>query len=141
MGVPVFISDGLGIDSTALLANLLGMSDAERGFPLSDLVVATAMTGDEFRRTGELNDQFKLPLLRRHGVRYIQVSRAGQSESDGIAVLDDSTSPQRMVMRGPWSLRDELRASGTVPQLGGARKCSYRAKGCLLYTSDAADEL
>lgn len=69
-----------------------------------------------------------------HGVRYVQLARAGQSDTDRYEVLSDSRRTTRMVMRGSrWRLSDEMFAAGTVPQIvSGRRLCSYRAKGQVL---------
>ena len=45
------LSYGLGLDSTAVLLRWL-TDPSSRDFDLSDLVVITAMTGDEFSATG-----------------------------------------------------------------------------------------
>jgi len=125
---PVMFSNGMGVDSTAAIVELV-RNPRRRDFDLADFTVVTAMTGDEFTETGRVMQQFMLPFLREYGVRYVQVCRAGQSDEDGYLVLDDSTVPRRMFMQGPWSLSDEMRANGTVPQRVGVRKCSARAKG------------
>lgn len=130
----VLLSMGMGVDSAAWLTRILLEPDA-RPFDLSKLIVITAMTGDEFGRTKQAMEERLLPLMRKHGVRYVQVARAGQSETDGIVVLSDSTATEQMVMRGPWALSDELGAAGTLPEItSGNRKCSYRAKGWVLDT-------
>lgn len=61
-------------------------------------------------------------------MRLVQVARAGQLVRDGIEVLDDSRNPKRLIPHGRWALWDELEANGTVPQQGGPRLCSLRAK-------------
>lgn len=63
----------------------------------------------------------------------IQVCRAGKSDAEGVLVLDDSRTPQRIHQAGPWRLSDELRAAGTVPMpASGQRRCSIRFKGWVL---------
>lgn len=132
MGRPVVLSCGMGVDSAAILARWLHEPDS-RNFDLADLIVLTAMTGNEYAATAELMQQHLLPELREARVRYVQLARGGQSVDTGIVVLDDSRSPTRMHMRGPWSLSDELERTGTVPQIvSGRRLCSYRSKGEVL---------
>lgn len=98
------------------------------------------MTGDEHISTDHLATTHLLPLLRQHRVRLVQVARGGPSDTDGIVVLDDSRSPARLRMRGPWALSDELRTSGTVPQVAtGRRLCSIKFKGWVLDTWIAAE--
>lgn len=70
-----------------------------------------------------------LPLMRDHALRYVQVARKSGSQADGIAVLDDTRQPTRVHLEGAYRLSQELLAAGTVPQAGGARKCSAKAKG------------
>lgn len=123
------VSYGMGVDSTAMLLRWLA-EPATRPVPLRDMLVVTAMTGDEYPRTGELVERYVLPLMRAHEVRWAQVARGGQRKGAGIAVLDDSRSPQRVrLYDGPWSLSAEMHAAGTVPQVGGNRLCSLHAKG------------
>src|SRR5690606_37927777 len=68
------LSYGLGLDSTAVLLRWL-TDPSSRDFDLSDLVVITAMTGDEFSATGADVERYVLPELRRHRVRFVQVGR------------------------------------------------------------------
>lgn len=133
MNTPVVLSYGLGTDSTAILLRWIN-DPSSRDFELSDLIVVTAMTGDEWPESGELVEDHILPLLREHGIRYIQVARATGSQRDDIVVLDDSRNPQRLHLAGAYKLSDELLAAGTVPQMGGIRKCSQKAKGWPLDT-------
>jgi hypothetical protein len=122
----------MGVDSAAILTRWL-TEPASRDFDLSDLIVLTAMTGDEYQVTEDQMNTHLLPLMRAHGVRFVQVSRAGQSDTDGIVVLSDSRTTEQMTMRGPWALSDEQTNNGLVPQImSGARKCSYKAKGWVL---------
>jgi hypothetical protein len=91
------------------------------------------MTGDEPDVTRRLTEAHLLPLLRDTGTRFVQVSRTNQH--GGCTVLDDSRCPSKLVTRGPWRLSDELRASGTVPQIAAKRRlCSQHAKGEVLDT-------
>ncbi|MGK5677622.1 hypothetical protein [Actinoplanes sp. URMC 104] len=129
---PVMLSMGMGVDSSALLTRWL-LDPASRDFDLDDLVVVTAMTGDEYAATGQLMQEHLLPLMAEHRVRYVQLARAGQSDTDRYDVLSDSRRTERMVMRGRWRLADEQFRAGTVPQTAsGRRLCSYRAKGQVL---------
>lgn len=129
MGRPVMLSMGMGCDSAALLLRWIIEPDS-RDFPLDDLVVVTAMTGDEYARTQELMERHLLPLMRQHRIRYVMIARAEQSAEGRYVVLSDSRETTRMVMAGPWRLSDELSANGTLPQIvSGSRRCSSRAKG------------
>jgi hypothetical protein len=129
----VILSYGLGVDSTAILVRWL-TEPASRDFDLRDLLVVTAMTGDEWPRSGALVEEHILPLLRKHRVRYAQVARASCSQTDGIKVLDDSRDPHRLYLEGAYKLSDEMFEEGTIPQTGGKRLCSVKAKGWVLDT-------
>ena len=87
------------------------------------------MTGDEWPATGRLVEQHVLPRLAAAGVRYAQVARASASQSDGITVLSDTTTPDRVMLAGDYRLSDELTQAGTIPQAGGNRLCSMKSKG------------
>lgn len=134
MATPRFIVNyGMGTDSTAELMRFVH-EPAARPCALEDMLVITAMTGDEFPETGQMVTEHVLPLFREHGVRYVQVARGGLVNADGIVVLDDSTAPERMHMRGPVALSDEMSLAGTIPQYGGTRKCSLKWKGWVIDT-------
>ncbi|WP_289010043.1 hypothetical protein [uncultured Thermomonospora sp.] len=119
---------GMGVDSVGVLTRFL-LEPETRDFKLDDLIVMTAMTGDEFTETAEHMERFILPLMRKFSVRYVQLSRGGPLASSRYAVLDDSRQPKRMHMVGPWRLRDEQLGNGTVPQFAhGKRICSVKSK-------------
>jgi hypothetical protein len=128
---PVVLSYGLGADSTALLLRWLEEPDS-RDFDLDQLIVCTAMTGDEFDEIGVLVRQHILPRLAAACVRFVQVARKTASQRDGIAVLADTRHPNWLFLDGVFKLSDELTAAATVPQCGGTRLCSIHAKGEVL---------
>jgi hypothetical protein len=114
------LSYGLGCESSAILARWLFERDT-RPCPLSELVVVTAQTGDEYEDTQELVEEHILPLLRQHGVRYVQVARHGHLEADRITVLEDSCAPSRLFIEGDYKLSDELRAAVSRTSKGGQK--------------------
>ncbi len=124
----VVINWGLGVDSTAYIARML-TAPATHGIDLEHTVVLYMATGSEWPETRLLVEKFMLPLLREHGVRFVQLARNGHLQGAGFTVLDDSRCPERLFARGPWTLWDDLEAVGTVPQQAGTRKCSLWAKG------------
>jgi hypothetical protein len=124
----VVLSYGMGTDSTALLLRWI-LESGTRPCDLTDLLVVTAQTGDEWRMTGELVTRHMLPLMREHGIRWVQVARSGPRQADGVTVLDDTRQPATVYLEGAYKLSAEMTAAGTVPQAGGARKCSAKAKG------------
>lgn len=129
---PRILSWGLGVDSSAALMRWL-TDPTSRNWPLSDLTVLVAHTGDEWASTLTAAQRHVLPALRHHGVRLVQVARRGPSHAqDGVVVLDDSTRPTRLHGEGAYTLADEMLAAGTLPQSGGARICSVHAKGEVL---------
>lgn len=79
----VVLSYGLGVDSTAMFLRWLNEPDS-RDFDLDDLLVVTAMTGNEWPDTVELVERHILPRFREAGVTFAQVARAGASQKDGI---------------------------------------------------------
>jgi hypothetical protein len=134
MTIPVVLSYGMGVDSTAILLRWLD-EPASRDFDLRDLVLLTAMTGDEFADTGRLVAAHVLPRLHRSRVRFVQLARAGPQERDGVKVLDDSRMPRVLHLAGAYPLSRELQAAGTIPQAAsGRRLCSLKFKGWVLDT-------
>jgi hypothetical protein len=118
----------MGVDSVALA--LLWIHDpATRPCPLDRILFVSAMTGDEWPITGAMMTDHLLPVFRERHIRYAQIARAGMSDRDGITVLDDSREPRHMYLRGPVSLSQEMVLGGTVPQVGGHRRCSLKWKG------------
>lgn len=86
-GQPVVFCMGMGVDSAAILTWWLDQPEG-RGFCLHEPVCLTAMTGDEYGETRRLMETHLLPLMRAHGVRYVQLARAGQSAGIGDKVGD-----------------------------------------------------
>lgn len=135
--LPYVWSYGMGAESTAAIHRMLTDHHARPVViapDFSNLVVVIAQTGDEWRTTGLLVEQYVLPLLRIHNVRLVEVARNGPTKKDGITVLQDTCQPWRLHLDGVFKLSDENRATGTMPQLGGVRKCSQKAKGAPLDT-------
>lgn len=114
-GLDTVINWGLGTDSTTHLAEML-TDPAAHGIDLERTAVLYMATGSEWPETRLLVEEFMLPLLREHGVRFVRLSRSGHLKADGITVLDDSRQPETLFARGPWTLWDKLESVGTVPQ-------------------------
>ncbi|HTJ68210.1 MAG TPA: hypothetical protein VL551_11825 [Actinospica sp.] len=115
----------MGLDSACIALRWLQEPASRDGIDLDTVTLTVAMTGDEYDETRRMMETHLLPRLREHSVRLVQLSRA--SQSGGYVVLDDSRSPRRMVMRGPWRLSDEFSGAGTLPQLS-SHLCSIRSK-------------
>ncbi|QFZ20524.1 hypothetical protein [Saccharothrix syringae] len=86
------------------------------------------MTGQEWPATRRLVEQHLLPLMARARVRYIQVARRGPREADGVEILSDTRTPDRLYPVGAWTLAHEMLDGGTVPQTTGDRLCSQHFK-------------
>lgn len=138
----VVASYGLGVDSSAFLLRWMTEPDS-RDFDLSDLLVVTAMTGDEWPDTVDLVERHMLPRLAEAGVTFVQVARGGASQRDGIAILDESEEPRRLYADGAYRLSDELTRAGTIPQAAGSRYCSQKFKGWVIdtYLAECAPEI
>jgi hypothetical protein len=129
--IQVILSYGMGVESTAILLRWI-FEPETCPCDLSDLLVITAQVGDEFRDTGDLVTTHILPLLRASGVRYIQVARSGHLGEDGIAVLSDTRSPEKVFLDGVYKLSDEMTACGTVPQYAGVHRCAVKMKAWVI---------
>ena len=129
----VILSYGMGVESSAILARWV-FEPETRPCDLGDLVVVTAQTGDEYADTGRDVTEYILPLMRQHGIRYVQLARHGRFEAAGITVLEDSNSPTPVYLHGDYRLSDELRSNGTVPQFGGEHRCSLKFKAFVIET-------
>jgi hypothetical protein len=105
------------VEGTAILLRWASTAKA-RDFDLSELTVITAQVGEEWDDTCADATDHVLPLMRDHGIRYVQVARAGHLEEDGIEVLDDTREPRVIYQQGAYKLSDELMLAGTVPQFG-----------------------
>ncbi len=128
---PVVLSYGMGVESTAILLRWI-FEPATRPCDLADLIVITAQVGDEYRDTGRDVETHALPLLRQHGIRYVQVARHGAHEADGIAVLSDTRQPATIHLDGDYKLSDELRRNGTIPLTGGVHRCALKFKAFVI---------
>ena len=129
--VATILSYGMGVESSAILLRWI-MSPATRPCPFEDLVVITSQVGDEYTDTGRDVEAHILPLMRAHGIRYVQVARHGHFEADGITVLDDSRMPTKVFLEGDYKLSDELKRNGTVPQYGGVHRCALKFKAWVI---------
>src|SRR5947209_5538171 len=105
--IPVVLSYGMGVDSTALLLRWLEQPRS-RDFGLDQLLMVTAHTGNEFPDTRRLVERHILPRLREFRIRYVQVARAGPLQEDGLTVLDDSREPRQLFIEGDFKLSQEL---------------------------------
>lgn len=134
--MPVIWSYGMGAESTAAVHRWLGdpTSRPPELLPdLSNLIVLTAQTGDEWSATIAAVEHHLLPELRYRRIRFVEVARAGPTQADGVRVLQDTREPWRLHAdpdeHGFFSLSEENRRGGVMPQLGGRRLCSAKAKG------------
>ncbi|GAA2783015.1 hypothetical protein [Saccharopolyspora taberi] len=129
----VVLGFGLGCDSSAVLARWL-TDPSSRDFELHELAVITGMTGQEWPATRRLVEKHLLPLMAATEVRYLQVARRGPRQADGVDILSDTRSPDRLHLVGAWTLAHEMFDGGTVPQTTGDRLCSQHFKAWPLDT-------
>lgn len=130
----VVLNWGMGVDSTVILHRYLTDPRSREDFDLKDLTVLTAQVGDEHESTRALVERHMLPLIRKAGVRLVQIARAGPRVAHGLIVLDDSTKPRRCHIQGGYRLSQELMAAGSVPTFSGkkGRLCTLKAKGAVM---------
>ncbi len=133
----VVLNYGMGVDSSVIVHRVL-TDPSVRDFPLSDLIVLSAQTGDEFPDTKRVVETHMLPLLRKYGVRYVQVARKGPAKADGIGVLSDTRKPSVLHTEGIYRLSEELQTAGTIPPVMN-RECSMKSKGVVNDTWLAAN--
>lgn len=127
-----FMSYGMGAESTAWVQRVLAHPAARPAEILPDysnLVIATAQTGDEWSLTGELVTTHILPLIRRRRARFVEVARKGPTKADGVEILQDTREPYQVHLDGVYKLSDENRESGTMPILSGHHTCAQKSKG------------
>jgi hypothetical protein len=150
MTTPIILSYGFGVESTAILLRWIFEAESryfvrwttksgkrrKRGkreyFNLADLTVIGSQTGDEHRDTQESVETHIFPLLRSRRIRFVEVARAGEHESDGIVVFQDSTEPFIFHREGAYKLSQHLKLAGTVPQFGGEHRCAMHYKGFVI---------
>ena len=125
----------MGSDSIDILIRLLKGGYLTPAVIRDQFVVISAQPGGESQLTKTYNERHVLPLLREHGIRYIQVARRGRSFTDGYTVLDDSRCPTQLYSTPTaekpfFTLYQEMLENGTVPQFAsGKRVCSDKFKG------------
>lgn len=128
---PHVLNYGMGVESTAILLRWL-FEPESRNFPLDRLIVLTAQTGDEFESTKLLVEQYVLPLLRQHRIRYVQLAKHGPLEKDGYTILDDTYEPQEVFTDGDYAMSTQLHEIGTVPMYSAPHTCAMKWKGFVL---------
>ena len=130
---PHILSCGAGVDSLALLIHYCSISDEQRGFPLSNLVVVHAVVGSESATTKAVMEKAIFPLCRKHNIWFIQAHRNGELQGDGITVLQSTRQPYTFYLNGEYSLFYYTIMCGSPPQRGGSsRKCTLKFKGWVI---------
>lgn len=136
--LPIYCNDGMGVESEAVFERWVNEPES-RYFKLGkfkvkfdwpQVTMVSSQVGGEDPLTKYLMEQYKLPRYRDLNIRYVQVARAGPLLADGFVVLSDTRSPDTLYTEGgPFTLRDELLTTGTVPQYaGGKHLCSIHQK-------------
>src|SRR5579883_1905230 len=99
---PVVAMWGLGADGLDGFRRLLQQTDADRGYPLSALIVLVSMTVAEWSYTGYQAEMYALPLFAKHRLRVVQIVKGGSKVSDGYVVLSDTRAPRKLWLYG-WA--------------------------------------
>lgn len=125
----------MGVESHAILERWIHEPETRPFYEFSQLIVVTAQVGEEHKCDTVLHvEQRALPLMRQHGIRFVELARRGHLEEDGIVVLQDTRSPVKLHPDGVYKLSDELLRSGTVPQYGGEHRCALKFKAYVIET-------
>lgn len=131
----VIQSHGMGVESQAILERWVAEPESRPFVTWDQLIVVTAQVGEEHKKDTIRDCEARmLPLLRQHGVRFVELARRGFHEEDGIVVLQDTRSPQKLHPDGVFSLSQYLMRSGTVPQFGGEHRCAMKFKAFVIET-------
>ena len=141
-GVPYLTSYGGGLDSVYVAERFIREPHL-RPFALADWVLVMSQTGDEFRdiadyhtEAGVLRDfsaaaTFSDRAENVAGPRFVQIARSGPGGA-GVRVLDDSRTPNELLVEGDYKLADEMISAGSLPTTTGNRKCSLKSKGSII---------
>jgi hypothetical protein len=125
----------MGVESQAILERWVAEPESRPFVTWDQLIVVTAQVGEEHKNDTIRDCEARmLPLLREHGVRFVEVARRGFLEEGGIVVLQDTRQPEKLHPDGVFSLSSYLLRSGTVPQFGGEHKCAIKYKAFVIET-------
>lgn len=131
----VIQSHGMGVESQAILERWVAEPESRPFVTWDQLIVVTAQVGEEHKKDTIRDCEARmLPLLRQHGVRFVELARRGFHEEDGVVVLQDTRNPQKLHPDGMFSLSQYLMRSGTVPQFGGEHRCAMKFKAFVIET-------
>jgi hypothetical protein len=131
----VIQSHGMGVESQAILERWVAEPESRPFVTWDQLIVVTAQVGEEHKKDTIRDCEARmLPLLRQHGVRFVELARRGFLEEDGIVVLQDTRQPEKLHPDGVFSLSQYLMRSGTVPQFGGEHRCALKFKAYVIET-------
>ena len=67
------LSYGMGVEATTILLRWIEKPDT-RPSPLEQLIVVTSQVGDEYFDSGRDVENYILPLMRAHNIRYVQLA-------------------------------------------------------------------
>jgi hypothetical protein len=125
----------MGVESQAILERWVAEPESRPFVTWDQLIVVTAQVGEEHKKDTIRDCEARmLPLLRQHGVRFVELARRGFHEEDGIVVLQDTRNPEKLHPDGVFSLSQYLMRSGTVPQFGGEHRCAMKFKAFVIET-------
>jgi hypothetical protein len=95
MNGTVVLSAGMGVESTAIVVRWL-LEPGSRDFNLDNLILVTAMTGNEYHETARLMQTHVLPLLADHHVRYVR-KWVGSRKPSGSGTLQPGVGASVLV--------------------------------------------
>ena len=131
----VIQSHGMGVESQAILERWVAEPECRPFVTWDQLIVVTAQVGEEHKKDTIRDCEARmLPLLKQHGVRFVELARRGFHEEDGIVVMQDTREPTKLHPEGVFSLSSYLMRSGTVPQFGGEHRCAMKFKAFVIET-------
>lgn len=129
------LSYGMGVESHAIFERWVKEPSSRPFKCWSQVIIITSQVGEEHKcDTVAHVERRALPLMRELGVRFVEVARRGHLEEEGIVVLQDTRSPERLHPDGVYKLSDELLSCGTVPQLAGEHLCAMKFKAFVIET-------
>jgi hypothetical protein len=131
----VIQSHGMGVESQAILERWDAEPESRPFADWAQLIIVTVQVGEEhLEDTVRHMEQRALPMMRRRGVRFVELARRGHLEEDGVVVMQDTREPEKLHPAGVWKLSDELLMSGTVPQFGDEHRCALKFKAFVVET-------
>lgn len=130
------INLGMGADSVGILSRYFDDGFEAHGIDPKRCVVITAQTGAEYPDLATKIDEHIAPRMKAAGIRWVQVARDvdAPGSTTTYKLLRDTDLGDDYVTQigGSFPIFKEYVDGGTIPQSGGDRLCSIKAKGYAL---------